>query len=262
MSLFRNILVGVDVMQYDSTTLQPSTVAREVVRQALWLAGKTSSHLTFFTALDLGIEALPHLDETDFRQLTTVAEQTAAKILRGLVQQARDKGIEAQDKLALGQGWLEVVRQVLRDHHDLVLIGTRDRTGLEKMIFGSTAVKVVRRCPCPVWVTKPDGGSSPLKILVASGLDPVAEAGLRLAVELAQVTPTEIHLLHSVDFPLDRHWSTGLPDASEEAYRRRVREHAVKELEGQIDRTGARRCRLPCKCICWMSRVACPMRGS
>ncbi|MGH7224172.1 MAG: universal stress protein, partial [Gemmataceae bacterium] len=240
MSLFHNILVGVDLSQYDTATFQPSPIARQVASHALWLADKTSARLTFFSALDLGIEALPLLEESDLHYLTTGAEQTAAKILRGLVQQARDKGIEAVDKLALGSGWLELVRQVLRDNHDLVLIGTRDRTGLERMLFGSTAIKVVRRCPCPVWVAKPDGEANPLKILVASGLDAVAEEGLRLAAELARVAPAVIHLLHAVDFPLDRHWCTGLPDAKDQAYRRGVRERAVKELQGQIDRAGAR----------------------
>lgn len=240
MSLFRNILVGVDLTHYDAVTLQPSKVAAAVVRQALGLAVKTSARLTFFSALDLNLETLPQLERTDFHYLTTNAEQTAAKILRGLVQQARDQGIEAVDKMALGKGWLELVREAMRDRHDLVLIGTRDRKGLEWMLFGSTAVKVLRRCPSPVWVVKPDGERSQLKILVASGLDPTAEEGLRLAAELARVWPATIHLLHVVDFPLDRHWATSLPDAREEAYRRRVREHAVKELEGQIDRTGAR----------------------
>lgn len=240
MSLFRNILVGVDLSQYDPATLQPSRVARAVVQQALWLAPKTSARLTFCSILDLGLEALPQIEQADFHYLTTTAEQTAAKVLRSLVDQARAKGIEATDKIVLGKEWLELVRQALRDHHDLMLIGTRDRKGLEWMLFGSTAVKVVRRCPCPVWVVKPDGEPNPLKILVASALDPVAEEGLRLAAELARETPAEIHLLHAVDFPLDRRWSTGLPDAKEEAYRRHVREHAVKELEGQIDRAGAR----------------------
>lgn len=240
MPLFRNILVGIDLTHYDATTLQPSTVAAAVVRQAMWLGAKTSARLTFFSALNLGPEALPQMEGTDLRELTTSAEKTAAKILRGLIQQARSQGIEAEGKMALGKGWLELVRQALRDRYDLVLIGTRDRTGLNWMLFGSTAVKVLRRCPCPVWVVKPDGEPSPLKILVASGLDPAAEEGLRLAAELARAAPAVIYLLHVVDFPLDRHWATALPDARELAYRRRVREHAVGELEGQIDRAGAR----------------------
>ncbi len=245
MSLFRNILVGVDLTQYDATTHQPTAGAASVVKQAMWLGAKTSARLTFFSTMDLNLETLPQLERADLHQLTTSAEQIAAKILRGLVRQAREKGIEADDRLAIGKSWLELVRQVLRDHHDLLLIGTRDRKGLEWMLFGSTAVKVLRHCPCPVWVVKPDGDQSPMKILVTSGLDPAAEEGLRLVAQLGQVTAVEVHLLHVVDFPLDRHWAPSLPDAREETYRRRVREHAVKELEGQIDRAGARSLRPP-----------------
>ena len=256
MSLFRNILVGVDLTQYDASTHQPSPVAAAVVQQAIWLGAKTSARLTFFSALEMSLETLPQLERTDYQYLTASAEQTAAKILRALVRQARAKGIEAEDKLALGNGWLELVRQSLREHHDLVLIGTRDRKGLEWMLFGSTAVKVLRRCPCPVWVVKPGGEPSPVKVLVASGLDPAAEDGLRLAAELAQVAPAEIHLLHVVDFPLDRRWATALPDEREQAYRRRVREHAQKELEGQIDRAGARRLSPPVQ-VYLMDEIGC-----
>jgi len=241
MSLFRNILVGVDLTQFDATTLRPtSDVAAAVMRQALWLGAQMSARLTFFSSLDLNLETLPQLERTDFHYLTTSAEQTAAKILSSLVQQAQEKGIEAEDKLAIGKGWLELVRQSMREQHDLVLIGTRDRKGLEWMLFGSTAVKVLRHCACPVWVVKPDSARSLMKILVASGLDPAAEEGLRLVAGIAQVTSATVHLLHVVDFPLDRRWVNALPDDRQEAYRRRVREHAVKELEGQIDRAGAR----------------------
>ena len=33
---------------------------------------------------------------------------------------------------------------------DLVVIATHGRTGLEHLIFGSTAERVIRECPCPV----------------------------------------------------------------------------------------------------------------
>jgi universal stress protein E len=240
MQLFRNILVGVDVTQYDAATFQPSAVAREVVEQALWLAGKMAARLTFFSTLDIGGEALPHLEETDFRQLTNTIEQNVNKLLQSLVAQARSRGIESEIKLAEGGGWLELVRQVLRGQHDLLIIGTRDRSGLDRMLIGSTAIKVIRRCPCPVWVVKPDTHRIPLQILVASDLKPVDDDALRMTVALARLTQATIHVLHVVDFPLHRFWSTGLPDAKEVAYHRRIREEATQKLQAQIDRVGAR----------------------
>jgi universal stress protein E len=240
MQPFGNILVGVDLTQYDPTTFQPSLVAREIVRQALWLADKTAARLTFFSVLNLTTENLPHLNESDFRFLTSTAEQNAGKILSDLVQQARARGIEAENKLALGRSWLEIIRQVLRDKHDLLLVGTRDRTGLGRMIFGSTAIKLVRRCPCPVWVAKPEPEPAQWNILVASDLTPVSEKALVLAARLSRITLATIHLLHVVDFPLDQVWSIGLPDAKEEAYRRGVRREAEQALQAQIDHAGAR----------------------
>jgi universal stress protein E len=240
MQPFRNILVGVDLTQYDAKTLRPSAVAGEVVHRALWLAGKSAAHLTFFSALNLTSEGLPYLDESDRRQLAQTTEQAAGKILGGLVEQAHGQGIEAVEKLALGGSWLEIIRQVLREQHDLLLIGTRDRKGLGRMLFGSAAIKLVRRCPCPVWVAKPDGDPDPLNILVASDLSPVSEKALALAVQLARITPAKVHLLHVVDFPLDHIWSTGLPDAKEEAYRRGVRHQAEKALKAQIEHVDAR----------------------
>ncbi len=207
----------------------------------MWLAGKTSARLTFLSTLNVTREALPNLAEADRLQVESAAQKAGERILDELVRKARAGGVEARQKLALGRPWLEIVRQVLCDKHDLLLIGTRDRKGLSRMLFGSTAVKVVRRCPCPVWVTKPEGGSEPLKVLVASDLSPVSDKALGLVAHLARGgMPMKIHLLHIVDFPLDHIWSTSLSSAKEEAYRRGVRTAAERALQEQIDRADAR----------------------
>src|SRR5207245_11145809 len=85
-----------------------------------------------------------------------------------------------------GKGWLEIIRQVLRGGHDLVLVGTRNFTGVRRMLLGNTALKLFRRCPCPVWVTRPEPLDRHLNVLVASDLKPVSELALRLAVSLAR----------------------------------------------------------------------------
>lgn len=38
-------------------------------------------------------------------------------------------------------------------HHDLVVMGTHGKTGIERVILGSVAETVVRTCPVPVLVT-------------------------------------------------------------------------------------------------------------
>ena len=238
MQPFNNILVGVDLSQYDATTLQPGAVAHAVIRKALWLAEKTSARLSFLAALDLTKESLPHLDPADLRLLTHTAQHNAGKILGDIASEAAKRRIAAEGHVALGGAWSELVRQALRAKHDLVLIGTRDRKGLGRMLFGSTAVKVVRRSPCPVWVAKPETEPTHLNILVASDFSPVADECLRLAMQLAGLTPATLHLLHVVDFPLDHIWSTGLTDAKEEAYRRDVRQKAEEALKAQIGRAG------------------------
>jgi len=55
-----------------------------------------------------------------------------------------------------GKSWIEIIRQVLREQHDLVITGTRDLGAHGRLLFGSTGMKLLRYCPCPVWVTKPD----------------------------------------------------------------------------------------------------------
>jgi nucleotide-binding universal stress UspA family protein len=52
---------------------------------------------------------------------------------------------------------------------DLIVMGTHGRTGLEHLMLGSVAEKVVRRAPCPVLVVRE---SSEAKTLVAP--EPVA----------------------------------------------------------------------------------------
>jgi universal stress protein E len=236
---FSNILVGIDLSQYDPKTFQPGPVARAVARRALWLGERASARLTFLSALNLTEENLPHLDPAEIRLLTTTAQQNAGEILSQLVSEAQKQEITAEAHLALGGGWLELVRQALRGQHDLILIGTRDRKGLGRMLFGSTAVKVVRRSPCPVWVAKPETTLNHLNILVASDLSAVADECLRLTLQFGRLAPATIHLLHVVDFPLDHIWSTGLPDAREEAYRRDVRQKAEEALKAQVERVGA-----------------------
>ncbi len=241
MSGFNNILVGVDLSQFTPGTAKPTEAAQGLIQRALWLASKNTARLTFFSALHMPEGALLHLDDPERSRMVVTIQEAARQVHADLVTQAKKQGIVATGQLAFGPGWLELIRQVLRGQHDLLLVGTRDRHGLQRMLFGSTALKLLRRCPCPVWVTKSAVHGGALKILVASDLSAVSQSALRLAVCLAQVVDAELHVLHVVDYPLDHLWSAGLPDATTLKYHHSVRATAERVLNEQIEEAGCRK---------------------
>jgi len=49
-----------------------------------------------------------------------------------------------------GTPFLEILRTAKEKDADLIVVGTHGRTGLDHVLFGSTAEKVVRRAHCPV----------------------------------------------------------------------------------------------------------------
>ena len=90
---------------------------------------------------------------------------------------------------------------------DLVVIGTRGRTGLSKLFLGSVAEEIFRRVPCPVLTVGPH--STPAsgapegfrEILYATDLSPDSERVARYAVSLAQEFQARLTLLHVVPEP-------------------------------------------------------------
>jgi nucleotide-binding universal stress UspA family protein len=49
-----------------------------------------------------------------------------------------------------GEPFYVIIQTVRKEAIDLVVMGTHGRTGLDHILFGSTAEKVVRKSPCPV----------------------------------------------------------------------------------------------------------------
>ena len=254
MQVFKNILVGVDLARchpLDVSGLSP--IALEPIHWAIQLARTNSARLLFFSASNIGDEALSPLAEEDRSQVRETVLRAGNKVLQDLVDQAKRQGVEADSKLVPGKGWLEIIRQVLRGKHDLVVVGTRDLTVLRRMLFGNTSMKLLRRCPCPVLVTKAmtfasgllgaglprraGAGAPPVNILVATDLKPASEEALRLGIALARQLSGHVYVLHVVEYKLDDVCNTGLPDVKQDEYRRKVRAQAQEALQAQLERT-------------------------
>lgn len=202
MQRFKNILVGVDLSQTDrfvSSELPPPSV--EAVERALWLAKQNSARLTFFYALDVSAATQRMIEDSDGGHETVLEE--AQDVLEGLSALAVADGVTTDVQVRFGKSWLELIRQVLQNEHDLVVAGTRHQGPLQELLMGSTGIKLLRKCPCPVWITQPQPEREIKSILVAHDLRPVGDLAMELGCSMAELHGAELHVLHSLEESLE-----------------------------------------------------------
>ena len=64
-------------------------------------------------------------------------------------------GLNVEEVMVHGDAAAEIVRVAEEREVDLIVISSHGRTGLGRILFGSTAEAVVRHASCPVLVVKP-----------------------------------------------------------------------------------------------------------
>ncbi len=94
-------------------------------------------------------EPLPLADISD--QLEDSAERELPK----LAQCEECAGLELEELIVHGEAASEIVRVAKEKSVDLIVVSSHGRTGLGRILFGSTAEAIVRHAQCPVLVVKP-----------------------------------------------------------------------------------------------------------
>lgn len=94
-------------------------------------------------------EPLPIADITD--QL----EDSAGRELPKIAERKEYAGLKTEEVIVHGEAAAEIVRVAKDKNVDLIVVSSHGRTGLGRILFGSTAEAVVRHAPCPVLVVKP-----------------------------------------------------------------------------------------------------------
>jgi nucleotide-binding universal stress UspA family protein len=86
-------------------------------------------------------------------------------------------------RVNIGTPFIEVIKAVQRDGHDLVIKPARERPG-SGGLFASTDMHLLRKCPCPVWIDREPERAEPAQPSDA-GADPRCDRVLA-AVDAAQ----------------------------------------------------------------------------
>ncbi len=77
-------------------------------------------------------------------------DKRAAEELNKLAEQEIPTEIKVKLIVKTGKPFIEIIETAGEESADLIIIATHGHTGMEHILFGSTAEKVVRKAPCPV----------------------------------------------------------------------------------------------------------------
>lgn len=137
-----------------------SDCSGEAARAARKLAERFGSRIVILHVLDEPAALDPMFrGDVPLELLRSRMEQYARESLDGFLAE-HFAGVEDFDTaLATGIPYREILRKAREAGADLIVIGTHGRTGVEHVLFGSTAEKVVRMAPCPVLTIRKGGAT-------------------------------------------------------------------------------------------------------
>ncbi|MGB2909072.1 MAG: universal stress protein [Anaerolineales bacterium] len=160
--------------------------------------------------------------------------------LEQIVASIQQAGVQVSSKVLSGSPFLEIIREVLRGGYDLVMITAEGRRGLKEALFGSTTMHLMRQCPCPVWVMKPDQPKHYSHILAAVDPTPFYEQRnalniqvLDLATSLAHRERCELLIIHTYTSTLESYVRSGrisVPKSKLDAWARELRDTRRRSL--------------------------------
>ena len=90
---------------------------------------------------------VPHIS---FEQLEKEIEESAVKMMERFCSSRMGTFTNFRTAIVTGIPYDEIITAAARMDASLIVLGTHGRTGLDRILFGSTAERVVRSAPCPV----------------------------------------------------------------------------------------------------------------
>jgi nucleotide-binding universal stress UspA family protein len=84
------------------------------------------------------------------RPVADVAQEQAGKELEDWLREQNAPPDQVGRELILGEPAEAIVERARTGGYDLIVMGTHGRKGMQRLLLGSVAEKVVRRSACPV----------------------------------------------------------------------------------------------------------------
>lgn len=131
----------------------------------------------------------------DLKEL--VIENHEAKMAEEMANNSLDPA-KIKRETRWGKDFIETIKLVIKDKYDLVISASQELTGTPD----STAMHLMRKCPCPVWIHRGDLWRGAVRILAAINTSDISDENQKLnqkiidhSVKLTEILHGHLHIV-------------------------------------------------------------------
>lgn len=146
MNEIKKILIPVDF----------SANAPKLLKSAVYFTKQFQAHLVIIFVVqsfeDYSGFFVPHMPIAQFEEEML---KSAEKKMEAFLHENLDESVDSESVVRRGDVAEELIDYAAERNIDMIIMGTHGYKGLEKVLFGSVAEKVVKTAPCPVLTINP-----------------------------------------------------------------------------------------------------------
>ena len=150
MKEIKNILLPIDFSDASSILLQYGVYMAEKYGARIYIVYVAEDPFSYSSLPLTDYSGLP-LTDIPFNQLEEDMTKYAQERMQGFLEKdMAEISVAYEGTVLFGQVAAEIIRYAEEKTVDLIIIGTHGFKGLDRMLLGSVAEKVVKLAPCPV----------------------------------------------------------------------------------------------------------------
>ncbi len=143
----KTIVCALDMSEHSKTVAEYACMLAKVSGASI-VAVYAAPTLTQYT----GFHVPPNTIDSFVGEIVSGAEKAMGQFVS-----ENFKGIETESEVVVGYAAEEILNIAERKGADMIVMGTHGRKGIDRILFGSVAEKVVKNSPIPVLTIRPSG---------------------------------------------------------------------------------------------------------
>lgn len=199
----------------NSSAISPSRptknilVALDLSSPSVWLI-QTAVHFATMLHANLFVAHIFEYSDAGIVEGVIGLRQESKRRLDNIVRKIHSEKIIAQSVMRYGPA-APTILKIIRDKNiDLAILGTTNKTGMERFIFGSVAEAVFRRAPCPMLTIGPEANLDQSThtqgpIVFATDLNTRFFHAIRYAAFLSKAFGAPLHCIQVLPPSIDTH---------------------------------------------------------